>query len=195
MFFRSKKFDKTLTDLLEQPEYRSALIGIQIENVKSGETLYSYNSEKLMIPASTMKIITTAAALEILGENYRFTTKIGFSGKVRDQKLKGDLVIIGGGDPVLGSEYFQDEYFTEHFLDVWAKKIKAAGITQIDGDLILDASLYDSEKIPPTWIWEDMGNYYGAGASALTVYDNLFRITFSSPKTAEKTYKNYFYFS
>ncbi len=179
-------FQNTLNELLTQPEYKHSIVGIQIEDISSGEVLFELNSEKLMIPASTMKLVTTAAALEILGADYRFVTKIGFSGKVTEKKLDGDLIVVGGGDPALGSEYFRNEYENPHFLNVWAQKLKAAGISQVDGNLILDGSLYDSENIPPTWVWEDMGNYYGAGASALTVYDNLFRITFSSPEKAEE---------
>ena len=184
-----QKFDLALQKLLEQPDYVNATFGIHVLNLSTGKTLYSWNSDKRMIPASTMKVITTATALEILGSDYHFYTKVGYTGRISNKELNGDLAVIGGGDPSLGSEYFQNDYFNPHFLDIWAQKLKAAGITKIDGDLVLDASFYDTEKIPPTWIWEDMGNYYGAGASALTVFDDLFRITFSSPAKAGKLTK------
>src|SRR6056297_3037034 len=176
-----QKFESALQELLEKPDYQHASAGIHIIDLKDGKEVYGYNSEMLMIPASTMKLVTSAAALEMLGPDYRFQTRIGYTGNNVDGTLNGDLVILGGGDPALGSEYFMDHYFHPHFMDVWAEKIKSAGIANVKGDLILDLSVYDSEKIPSTWIWEDMGNYYGAGASALTVYDNLFRITFRSP--------------
>jgi len=176
-----QKFESALQELLEKPDYQHASAGIHIIDLKDGKEVYGYNSEMLMIPASTMKLVTSAAALEMLGPDYRFQTRIGYTGNIVDGTLNGDLVILGGGDPALGSEYFMDHYFHPHFMDVWAEKIKSAGIANVKGDLILDLSVYDSEKIPSTWIWEDMGNYYGAGASALTVYDNLFRITFRSP--------------
>ncbi len=186
--FPQQKIDIALQKMLQQPDYRNAVVGIHVRELSSGETLYNYNSDKRMIPASTMKLITTATALEILGANYRFLTKVGYSGEIKKNTLKGNLEIVGGGDPALGSEYFQNDYFHPHFLDVWAEKLKASGISKVDGDLVLDGSFYDTEKIPPTWIWEDMGNYYGAGPSALTVFDNLFRITFSSPpKAGEQT--------
>ena len=179
-----QKFENDFKALVSQPEYKNASVGIQVEDAATGEILFNYNGEKLMIPASTLKLVTSASALEILGAGYRFKTKIGFSGKILNNKLNGNLIVVGGGDPTLGSEYFRNEYENPHFMDVWAQKIKAAGITEINGNLVIDGSFYDTEKIPPTWIWEDMGNYYGAGASALTVYDNLFRISFSSPRTA-----------
>ncbi len=181
-----QNFDDALQNILNQSDYKNATIGIRIAELNSGETLFDFNGEKLMIPASNMKLVTSAAALEILGSEYRFTTKIGYTGKIEDEVLDGNLIILGGGDPTLGSEYFRNDFHSSDFLKIWVQNIKNAGIKNIRGNLVLDASHYDNEKIPPTWIWEDMGNYYGAGASALTVYDNLFRITFSSPSKAGK---------
>jgi serine-type D-Ala-D-Ala carboxypeptidase/endopeptidase (penicillin-binding protein 4) len=177
-----ENFENTVSKVLGKPDYENASVGIEVVDLSSGEELYSLNAQKLLIPASTMKLITIATAFEILGADYRFQTMIGFTGEIsRDKVLKGDLVLTGGADPALGSEYFQDHY--HHFLQHWAQQIKNAGIDKIDGNLVLDASIYDTEKIPATWIWEDIGNYYGAGANAFTVYDNMFRITFRSPKS------------
>ncbi|MFO7567266.1 MAG: D-alanyl-D-alanine carboxypeptidase/D-alanyl-D-alanine-endopeptidase [Enhygromyxa sp.] len=177
-------FEKQLQHFLSHPDYRNASVGILITETETGNTVFELNAGKLFIPASVMKVVTSATALEILGPDYRFQTRLGYSGKIENGVLKGDLIIIGGGDPALGSEYFTNHYFAPHFLETWAQKVRAAGIRRVEGRLILDTSLYDSEKIPPTWIWEDMGNYYGAGASALTVYDNQFRIRFRSPAVA-----------
>jgi D-alanyl-D-alanine carboxypeptidase/D-alanyl-D-alanine-endopeptidase (penicillin-binding protein 4) len=179
-------FEESVQSLLAQQNYKHASAGIHIIDLSSGEEVYALNSEKLMIPASTMKLVTSAAALQVLGPDYRFQTKIGYTGEIVDGTLHGDMVIIGGGDPALGSEYFMNHYFQPNFLQTWAMQVKAAGINRVEGNLVLDGSLYDSEKVPSTWIWEDMGNYYGAGASALTAYDNLFRITFRSPRQPDQ---------
>ena len=177
------RFENAVDQFLQQAEYRQASAGILIEDLEEGNIVYSLNPDRLLIPASTMKLITTATAFRVLGADYRFETQIGFTGKVNKKGiLNGDLVVIGGADPTLGSEYFQDHY--HHFLQNWALQIKNAGIEKVEGDLVLDASVYDKEKVPATWIWEDIGNYYGAGAGAFTVYDNLFRITFRSSKKA-----------
>ncbi len=184
ILFGQSAFELQLQRFTEHPEYRNALIGIHVADLETGNTVFEINSGKLFIPASVLKIVTTASALEILGPEYRFKTIVGYSGKIVNGTLHGNLIVVGGGDPALGSEYFKDHYFAPHFLESWAQQIRAAGIKRIQGNLILDGSLYDSEKIPTTWIWEDMGNYYGAGTSALTVYDNQFRITFRSPKVA-----------
>ena len=187
--FAQTDFKTELQKHLQQPEYKNATVGIQIMDLESEKPLFELNADKLMIPASTLKILTSATALEILGADYHFQTKIGYTGDLlKTNELKGDLVVLGGGDPTLGSEYFNQLEWCRDFVKIWVQKIKSAGIYKITGDIILDGSVYDSEKIPSTWIWGDIGNYYGAGASALTCYDNLFRITFKSPKeVGEKT--------
>ena len=188
--FSQNKFDEAVKMLFQQSDYKNAFVGICVQDLETGDKLFGLNDDKLLIPASTMKLITSATALELLGADYRFETKIGYIGETeKNNSLNGDLVIIGGADPVLGSEHFQEHYFNNHFLKVWAQKIKSAGIGKVEGDLILDGSVFDTEKIPATWIWEDIGNYYGAGANAFTIYDNLFRITFRSPRKEGKLTK------
>lgn len=183
--FSQPDFQIRLQNVLRQPEYKGATVGIQITDLESGLPLFELNPEKLMIPASTLKIVTSASAFEILGSDYRFTTKVGYIGEIGNTgELKGTMVIVGGGDPTLGSEYFRDSEMNGSFIHSWVQKIKTAGIHKISGDIILDGSVYDTEKVPSTWIWSDIGNYYGAGASAFTCYDNFFRITFKSPKDA-----------
>lgn len=182
------KFEAAVHELLQKPNYKNTSLGINVVDLASGNTVYALNAEKVLIPASTMKLITSATAFEMLGADYRFKTKIGYRGKIaKNGELNGDLLVIGGADPALGSEYFQDYYIG--FLQNWAHKIKQTGITKVNGNLILDGSVYDTERVPDTWIWGDIGNYYGAGPNAFTVYDNLFRITFSSPKKAGKLTK------
>jgi D-alanyl-D-alanine carboxypeptidase/D-alanyl-D-alanine-endopeptidase (penicillin-binding protein 4) len=187
--FAQTDFKTELQKLLQQPEYKNATVGIQIMDLESEKPLFELNADKLMIPASTLKIVTSATALEILGADYHFQTKIGYTGDLlKTNEIKGDLIVLGGGDPTLGSEYFNQFESCRDFVKIWVQKIKAAGIHKITGDIIFDGSVYDSEKIPSTWIWGDIGNYYGAGAGALTCYDNFFRITFKSPKeVGEKT--------
>ncbi len=182
--FAQNKIETIVEQLISAEEYKNATVGLQFVDLESGKTIYETNSNKPIIPASVLKIITTASAIEILGPNYRFETKIGYSGKIEDEILAGNLILIGGGDPTLGSEYFKDRSETYNFIEAWVQQIKAAGIKRIHGDIILDGSAFDTEKVPPTWIWEDIGNYYGAGANAFSVYDNLFRIIFKSSKRA-----------
>ncbi len=133
-----------------------------------------------LVPASVMKVITTAAALEILGPDFRFHTQVGYNGQIVAEKglLDGDLVLRGGCDPAFYSEYFS-EYYKGTF-ESWAKALDRKGIRSINGDLIVDLSNFDGFSVPGGWVWEDIGNYYGAGVSSLSYSDNLYRIHFSS---------------
>ncbi|HCE58265.1 MAG TPA: D-alanyl-D-alanine carboxypeptidase/D-alanyl-D-alanine-endopeptidase [Prolixibacteraceae bacterium] len=181
-------FQDEVKVLLQKPEYRNATVGIVIADAKTGERLFELNPDQLMIPASTLKIVTTATALEMLGADYRFETKTGFTGAIDETgTLHGDLVIVSGGDPTLGSAWFNTSKCKNWFLKDWVEQIIHSGIKEIKGNVVLDGSLYHIEEVPPTWVWGDIGNYYGANASAFTVYDNLFTITFRSGKAGEKT--------
>jgi len=181
-------FHNEVNTLLQKPEYRNATVGIVVADAKTGEHLFELNPGQLMIPASTLKLVTTATAIEILGVAYRFETKIGITGKVDENGvLNGNLVIVSGGDPTLGSVWFNSDEGRNRFLDEWVAQIKLSGIQEINGNLVLDGSRYQTEEVPPTWVWGDIANYYGANASAFTVYDNLFTIIFRSGKAGEKT--------
>lgn len=162
----------------------NAGIGICVSDVQTGEELIKSEPQLSLVPASIMKVITTATALEVFGPDFRFNTQLSYSGKVRNDTLFGDLQIIGGGDPTLGSVYFPE---SKYFLDVWIKAIRNANIKVIAGNLILDATIYESQTIPDTWVWEDMGNYYGAGASGISVFDNLYEIHLKSDAIAGKS--------
>lgn len=138
-----------------------------------------YNSGKSLTPASIMKLITSATALELLGPKYKFITAFGYTGKINKRgKLSGDIVITGGGDPTLGSAHFPG--YNIDFQETWVKEIKKLGIKKIDGRVITDDSYYDYFPIPAKWLWEDAGNYYGAGAYGASVFDNAYEIHFST---------------
>ncbi len=164
------------------PELKNASIGISVMEAGSGNIILETTPQLSLVPASLLKIITSAAALEILGPQYHFETRIDYSGEINAETgtLNGDLVIVGGGDPALGSMYFKDHYLKNHFLSQWVKAIQGKGIKKINGNIIADASIYEQQMIPNTWVWEDLGNYYGAGACGLSVYDNMYEITLQS---------------
>jgi D-alanyl-D-alanine carboxypeptidase/D-alanyl-D-alanine-endopeptidase (penicillin-binding protein 4) len=157
-----------------------ASVSLYIADTENKEPVLEYNAEKSLTPASVMKLITTAAAIELLGPQYTFKTIIGYSGVLnkRTGKLKGDIVIKGGGDPCLGSPYFKDHY--KDFPDKWITEIKRLGIKNIEGRVITDDSYFDFQPVPAKWLWEDAGNYYGAGAYGLSVFDNTYEIRFMS---------------
>lgn len=135
-----------------------------------------------MTPASTLKIVSTSAALNLLGNNYRYETKLCYLGDWNKETgvLNGDLVIVGSGDPTLQSENFTKD--NALVTDKWAKIIKEKGIVQITGSIIGDASCYD-RVVPNNWIWEDISNYYGSVPCGLSYRDNKFKILFTSKET------------
>ena len=161
-------------------------IGIVISDSQTGEELFKSEPQLSLVPASILKVVTTATALEVFGPDFRFTTTLSGSGIIKNDTLFGDLRIVGGGDPTLGSSYFSEN---NHFMEDWIKAVQNKKINVIQGNLIMDASIYDSESIPVTWTWEDIGNYYGAGASGISVFDNLYEIHLSSGKEEGKLTK------
>ena len=157
-----------------------ATVSMYVEEVETGNVVMEYNSGISLTPASIMKLITSAAALELLGPKYTFKTSVGYTGKLNKRwgVLKGDIVISGGGDPALGSKYFSDHY--QDFLLNWVSEIKKLGIKRIKGRVITDDSYYDYLPVPAKWLWEDAGNYYGAGVYGLSVFDNTYEIHFKT---------------
>jgi serine-type D-Ala-D-Ala carboxypeptidase/endopeptidase (penicillin-binding protein 4) len=157
-----------------------ASVSLCVADAKTGDILFDYNSGTSLTPASVMKVITSAAALELLGPGYTFKTTVGYTGTLnkRTGLLKGNIIIHGGGDPALGSKYFSDHY--SNFMNNWVSEIKKLGIKRIKGKIITDDSYYDYLPVPGKWIWEDIGNYYGAGAYGLSVYDNTYEIHFKT---------------
>jgi serine-type D-Ala-D-Ala carboxypeptidase/endopeptidase (penicillin-binding protein 4) len=158
-----------------------ASVSLCLADAETGAVIMEYNSEKSFIPASLMKLITSAAALELLGPQYTFKTTVGYTGTLDKSsgRLTGNIVIRGGGDPALGSKFFSDHY--HDFLSSWTKEIKKLGIKKINGRVLTDDSYYDFLPVPAKWLWEDTGNYYGAGVFGLSVFDNTYEIHLKTP--------------
>lgn len=154
-------------------------MSICVSNLETEEIIFQHNSQLSLPPASTLKLITSATALEILGKDYKFETQIAYQGKVVDSVLLGNLIIIGGGDPSLGSAYMNG-IDNKAFLENWSQNIKKSGIKLIVGDIIADPNIYSDQDVPQTWIWEDLGNYYGSAAQGISFYDNTFKIAFKT---------------
>lgn len=164
---------------------KTASYSIYAVDAKTGEIICE-TAQKSLSTASVMKLVTTAVALEILGPDYTFSTSLAYSGYIDPQNgtLDGNLILIGGGDPAFYSSFFEDHY--KDCFEQWIKQLKNSGIKKINGNLLIDLSSMDRTSIPGGWVWEDIGNYYGAGVSALSFGDNLYDIHFSSPKTEGK---------
>lgn len=163
---------------INEPSMQNANISILVKDLKTGKELYQQRPNHATIPASTMKVLTTATALELMGANYQYKTVLAHDGSIDHQSgvLNGNLYIIGNGDPTLGSLRMGDR----QFLSKWADAIKAAGIAKINGSIIADESRFDNEGSNPKWTWDDIGNYYAPGIYAIAYRDNTLNVTFKS---------------
>jgi len=149
--------------ILGSPLLQHGLWGVVVKPVDRDETWYSKNGNTLMMPASTLKVVTLAVAAERLGWDFRFETKLFAVGTVSGGTLHGDLVVVGSGDPSLDD---WDGNATQVFGD-WATRLKAAGITAIDGRIVGDDHAFEAEKIGAGWAWDDLPAGFAAGVGAL----------------------------
>ena len=172
----------TLESVIEafaaSPAFRHATVGIAVREVASGRQIAGHNAELSLIPASTQKLLTTAAAMDILGAEYRFRTSLVAGGEINAGTLSGDLYIIGGGDPTLGSPYMDGVADLDSVLDNWVTAIRKRGIRRITGTVVGDGSYYGTAGTGRGWPWSDLGNYYGAGVHGLNINENAYYLSF-----------------
>lgn len=156
---KSVVFEREIKELIGNSSImQGAIAGISIRSAADGKMIYEYNGDVRLRPASNMKLLTAAAALKVLGEDYTFPTEIHIDGSVKKKTLAGNLYIKGKGDPTLMKKDF----------DNLAKEIRKHGITKIKGNLIADDSHFDDVRYPLDLPWSDETTYYGAQISALT---------------------------
>lgn len=137
--------------------------------------VYSYDTDRLQSPASVLKTVATATALEILGEDYRYPTTLEYDGILENGTLEGNLYIKGSGDPSLGSSHFAPGQ--NKFLSTWIAALQKAGIKHITGSVISDESIFDTEGVSIKWLREDMGNYYASGSYGISIFDNMYKLS------------------
>lgn len=166
-----------------------ATVGIYVVDNNTGKVLLDKDSDRSLIPSSCMKVITTAAALHVLGPDFRFKTELQYDGWVDEEKvLHGNIYIRGDGDPCLGSDRIGGDLAWKKQLEIWAQAIEDFGIHTIEGKIIADASKWEKALAVPSWSWEDLGNYYGAGACSLSFHENMYSIFFQpGEKEGQKT--------
>jgi serine-type D-Ala-D-Ala carboxypeptidase/endopeptidase (penicillin-binding protein 4) len=157
---------------------KNGQFGFALYDVETGALLEKERAEETLLPASTMKTVTSAAALSLLGENFKFKTVLQYDGNIIDGVLKGNVIIKGGGDPTLGSDRYEWGTDMKSILTIWVLKLREKGIRKIEGDIIGDASIFEDALVPVNWVWNDIGNYYGAGACGLSFNENSYSVIF-----------------
>lgn len=167
------KLAAAIKKLEADEQFKHAMLGMQVVESNSGKVVFEKNSQTGLAPASCQKIITSVSAFELLGRSYQYKTSLGYEGKIGDKKLTGNLYLIASGDPTLGSWRYGGTS-VENITRQLMGSLKKAGIDAIEGDIIIDDSKWESQGTPRGWIWEDVGNYFGAGARGLNWHENQY---------------------
>ncbi len=162
---------RVLAPIVSRPELASALWGIEVRSLKSGRTLYALNAGQAFRPASTLKLVTTAAALDAYGEAARLRTTVETAGRLDGLgRVLGDVYLVGRGDPSLSAR-FSPGRPTAAFEEL-AEALVSAGVRRVEGRLIGHEGAFAGERRGTDWTWEDLVWGYGAEVSALSYGDN-----------------------
>ena len=168
-------YQRAVDALAKDPVFRHGTLSVCIIDVKSGKVLASHEALRSVAPASNLKVLSTGSALALLGAGYRFRTELQHDGQLEPGGvLAGNLYLKGFGDPALGSPFMEDEALAlGPLMERLRLAVQQEGIRRVEGEVIADASLFGSQACIPTWQWEDLGNYYAAGAWSLNLHENL----------------------
>ena len=170
-----QEFQKEMEDIFNDQSFRNANWGVVIQSLKTGEYFYKRNEDKFFLPASNLKLFTTAAGLLILGPSYKFTTNIWTNGYQVGSTLIGDLIIQGRGDPTISGRFYNGDI--NYVFDTWIDSLLDHGITNIKGSIIGDDNLFDDIGLGDGWAWDYETDWYSAQTSALSFNDNCVDIT------------------
>ena len=167
-------FSPEVVNTIENSRTNNAFWSVIVRDT-TGKILEGYNFEKLVRPASNLKLLTSAAILDELGPEYQFRTKMYGIGKQVDDIWQGDIVIRGVGDPSISGEFYRDDRF--HVFDKFFSALYDRGIRKVDGNLIGNDSFFDQQPYPKGWSWEDLSFYYGVEINALSFNNNAVDLT------------------
>ena len=166
-----KDFWKELDDIFDDPNFDNANWGVVIQSLETGEYFYRRNANKLFIPASDLKLFTTAGALVLLGPEYCFSTNILMNGKMDGSVLDGDLIIRGRGDPTISGRFYNDDKYKVY--KDWADSLLNIGIDEITGNIIGDDNSFDNLGLGKGWAWDDESYWFSAPSGAVSFNDNV----------------------
>ena len=167
-----KAFRAAFKKLAADSIFRHASMSLLVVDQR-GRQLVSVHPQMGLAPASCQKVITATTAFELLGHDFTYGTTLGYTGSLAGDTLKGDIIIGGSGDPSLGSWRYPATT-EDTVINEFSSAIRQAGIHEITGHVYAGESLWKSEVTPGGWIWEDIGNYYGAGARSLDWRENQY---------------------
>ena len=159
-----------ISDMIQR-RIRSGQFGVMIASITRGDTLFAHNAGEMMQPASTMKLFSTAVALDRYGPDHTFSTDVLRDGTLGpDGTLQGNLYLRADGDPAMSARFFKDANLP---MSTLAQRVAAAGVKKVTGDLVYDANAFDDRRIPEGWKTTYLGAAYAARVSALSLNENL----------------------
>ncbi len=170
-----QRTQKAIDRFVDDSLMRHGSLGVIVVDVNNGRTLGVRNENMACITASTMKTVTSSAALEMLGADFTFQTPVYLEGEIQGNCLNGDIVIEGVGDPTLGSVYFKDNL---DIVNEIVEFLKKQGIKEIYGKLRVDQSRYYYPAFNGDWCADDLAWDFGMGVHALNYCDNRMRLVF-----------------
>lgn len=162
-----------LDSVFDDPAFASAFWGVLVRSTWTGETLYARNEGRMFVPASNVKLVTGAAALQGLGAEYRYRTPVVAAGPVRGGVLRGDLVVVGSGDPTISARVHDDP---RAVFAAWADSLRARGITRIEGRVLGDDDVFDELPLGTGWAWDDVPHAYSAEISGLPMDEGAVQV-------------------
>lgn len=162
------------------PQMKSGIASLYVLDAATGAVVFDKNSRIGLAPASTQKIITAATAYEVLGQGFQYTTSFGYAGQLQNGRLSGNLYILPSGDPTLGSWRWK-KTAEDSVLTRIANAVSKTGI-QTFSSFVIDTKGWEGETVPGGWVWDDIGNYYGAGADVINWRENQYDLVMKSGK-------------
>lgn len=163
-----------LDSVFADTAFRRASWGVLVRDPRTGETLYRQGAERMLVPASNMKVVTGAAALEALGPDWRFRTTVAAGGPVQGGVLRGDLVVRGGGDPTIGARFGGGD--ARAVFRAWADSLRARGITRVAGRVVGNDDVFDDVPLGRGWAWDDLGAGYSAEVGGLEFNEGVVEV-------------------
>lgn len=154
-------------------QLKHAAVSLYVIDAKTGQPVFDVNSQMGLAPASTQKIITSVTAFELLGKEYRYMTAFGYTGKITNNNLIGNLVVLASGDPTFGSGRWGNTGAAQ-ILNQQVNALVAKNVKSISGNCVYITGDWAKNKVPDGWVWQDIGSYYGAGAAPLNWRENQY---------------------
>ncbi len=165
-----RQLRNAIDDILEEEQFQNATWAVFITDLLDDKVLYRHNENRSFIPASNTKLFTTGAALDQLGPEFRYETRLFIDGPIADGVLEGNVIVRGSGDPVIGGR-FNDGDLTQTFRE-WAQALRDSGVQSVAGDIIGDDDVFDDIPLGYGWSWDDEPFWYSAEISGLSFNDN-----------------------